>query len=80
MPTRVYDETIASLQSAVEKARLGNTDKAEAIKKLTSLAQKAEKNFLPNQDLEALLKKENKDAWKYGGRTTNGFVKPPEEP
>lgn len=77
VPTHVYDETIATLQSSVEKSKLGDTDKQEAIKKLTQIAQKAEQGFTPNDNFEAYLQKENADSWKYGGRTLKGFVKPP---
>ena len=77
VPTHVYDETISTLKSSVEKAKLGENDKQEAIKKLTKLAQKAEENFIPNDNFEAVLQKEKDDAWKYGGRTINGFSKPP---
>ena len=75
--THVYDETIAALKSSVEKAKLGENDKQEAVKKLTKLAQKAEQGFTPNDNFEAVLQKEKDDAWKYGGRTINGFSKPP---
>ncbi len=75
VPTKVYDETIATLKNLVEKAKIGDGDKQNAIKKLTELAQKSEENFTPNDNFDALLKKENDEAWKYGGRTVNGFVK-----
>lgn len=78
VPTHVYDETIAALKSSVEKAKIGDNDKNEAIKKLTLLAQKAEQDFTPNDNFEQLIEKERKDAWKYGGRTVKGFVKPPD--
>ena len=78
IPTHVYDETITTLKSSVEKAKIGDNDKNEAIKKLTLLAQKAEQNFTPNDNFEQLIEKERKDAWKYGGRTVKGFVKPPD--
>jgi uncharacterized protein len=78
VPTRVYDETIEALKSSVEKAKLGETDKQEAIKKLTKLAQKAEENFIPNDNFDALVQKERDDAWKYGGRTIKGFSQKPE--
>ena len=77
VPTAVYDETIATLKASVEKAKLGDTDKQEAIKKLTKIAQNAEKDFTPNDNFEALLKKENDDSWLYGGRSIKGFSKPP---
>jgi len=76
--THVYDQTIAALKSSVAKAKLGETDKQEAIKKLTLLAQKAEKDFVPNDNFKTLLQKENNEAWKYGGRSIKGFSKPPE--
>jgi uncharacterized protein len=80
VPTKVYDETISALKSAVEKAKIGETDKQKAIQKLTNLAQKAEADFIPNDRFEDLLQKEKDDAWKYGGRTIHGFSKPPEPP
>jgi uncharacterized protein len=78
VPTHVYDETISALKSSVEKAKMGETDKHEAIKKLTKLAQKAEENFIPNENFESVLQKERDDAWKYGGRTIKGYEKPPQ--
>lgn len=77
VPTKVYDETIATLRASVEKAKLGQIEKAEAIKKLTKIAQETESYFTPTQPFENLLKKEKEDAWKYGGRTVKGFSKPP---
>jgi uncharacterized protein len=75
VPTKVYDETIETLRTSVEKAKIGDSDKQTAIKKLTLLAQQAEENFTPNDNFEALIKKEKTDAWKYGGRTVKGFSK-----
>lgn len=79
VPTHVYDETISALKISVEKAKLGETDKQEAIKKLTKLAQKAEEKFIPNENFEAVLQKERDEAWKYGDRTVKGFSKPTRE-
>lgn len=79
VPTKVYDEVIQTLKTSVERAKIGETDKSKAIQKLTKLAQKAEENFTPNNKLEDYLQKERADAWKYGGRTINGFSKPPED-
>ncbi|MFK8104826.1 MAG: DUF763 domain-containing protein [Saprospiraceae bacterium] len=75
VPTKVYDEVIETLKISVESAKIGDTDKNEAIKKLTKLAQKAEENFIPNKNIDEYLKKENDDSWKYGGRTINGESK-----
>jgi uncharacterized protein len=73
VPTKVYDETIETLKNSVDKAKIGNTDKQQAIKKLSELAQKAEVDFTPNKSIEDLIQKEKDDSWKYGGRTMNGF-------
>lgn len=79
VPTKVYDEVIETLRKSVSQAKIGVNDKNKAIKKLTALAQKAEANFTPSNQLDDYLKKENEDAWKYGGRTVKGFAKPRKE-
>jgi hypothetical protein len=76
VPLKIYDETIATLQTAVHRSKLGQTDKQEAIKALTKLAQQAEKNFIPQNNFEALIEKERDDSWKYDGRTVFGNAKP----
>ena len=76
VPTHVYDETITALKSSVEKAKLGETDKQEAIKKLHKLAQRAEADFTPNDNFEALLQKERDESHLYGGRSIKGWEKP----
>ncbi len=77
VPIKVYDETISTLQNAVYKAKLGETDKQEAIKSLHALAAKAEKNFIPNEQFDALIEKERNESWKYGGKTVFGDAKRP---
>ena len=76
VPLKVYDETIATLQTAVQRSKLGQTEKQEAIKALTRLAQQAEKNFIPQNNFHALIEKERDDSWKYDGRTVLGKAKP----
>ncbi len=73
VPTKVYDETIQTLRTAVDRSKIGLSDKTRAIEKLTKIAQRAEKDFQPNDNFEKLLEKERNDSWKYGGRTTEGF-------
>lgn len=77
VPTRVFDETIGILQTAVQKSKLGQTDKSQAIKKLHEIAAKVEKDFVPNNNFEKLIEKEREDSWKYGGKTVHGDAKPP---
>jgi len=80
VPIKTYDETIATLQTAVHKAKIGQSDKQEAIKKLSQIARRAENNFTPNADLDKVIEKERNESWKYGGRTVFGKAKPPVEP
>lgn len=77
VPTMVYDETITTLKNAVEKAKLGHTDKSAAIKKLHEILINAEKDFTPTDHVEALIAKEREDSWRYGGRTVFGKAFPP---
>jgi hypothetical protein len=77
VPTKVYDETISTLQQAVQKAKIGQSDKLQAIKKLTELAQKAENDFIPNNNFDQLIEKERAESWQYGGKTVFGDAQPP---
>jgi hypothetical protein len=80
VPTKVYDETIQTLQSAVSKAKLGNSDKQMAIKALSEISQRAEKDFKEENNynnFNKLIDKERSESWKYGGKTVFGDAKPP---
>jgi hypothetical protein len=77
VPTKVYDETIGILQTAIYKAKLGEAEKNEAIKRLSKIAEQAEKDFTPNANFDKVIEQERNDSWKYGGRTVMGKVKPP---
>ena len=79
VPTKVYDETIGILQHAVQKAKIGNTDKQQAIKNLARVAQLLEQNFTPNTQLDKLIEKERRESYKYGGRTVLGKAKAPKD-
>lgn len=78
VPVRVYDETIAVLQTAVNKSKMGNSDKLQAIRKLSEIAQNAEKDFEPNANLRSAIQKERDESWRHGGRTVFGHAKPPQ--
>jgi len=77
VPIKVYDETIGTLQNAVYKAKLGQFEKNEAIKRLSQIAQNAEKDFIPNANFDKVIEEERNNSWKYGGRTVMGRAKPP---
>lgn len=78
VPTKVYDETISILHTAVEKAKIGITDKQKALKNLTMAAQFLEKSFEPKPDaFNKVIARERAESYKYGGRSVFGKEKPP---
>jgi hypothetical protein len=77
VPTKVYDEAINILRTAIDRSKLGNDDKRQAVKSLTIIAQNAEKDFIADGDLNEWIEKERRDSWKYGGKTVFGDEKPP---
>ena len=79
VPTKIYDETLGVLQTAIYKAKLGQTEKSEAIKRLSKIAENAEKDFVPNANFDKVIEQERNDSWQYGGRTVFGKAKPPVE-
>jgi uncharacterized protein len=77
VPLTIYDETISVLRDSVEKAKIGEADKQQAIKNLTIAAQQLEESFTPNTNFEKVLQKERDESYKYGGMTVFGKAKPP---
>jgi hypothetical protein len=79
VPVNVYDETISVLKKAVDMAKVGASDKLQAIQKLGELSRMAESGFTPNQNFEQLIEKERNESWKHGGRSVFGYAKKPED-
>jgi len=80
VPLKTYDETIQTLQSSVEKAKLGDTDKQQAIRNLSVAASLLEKSFVPDESqFDKVIDKERHESYKYGGRTVFGKAKPPND-
>lgn len=69
VPTKVYDETIATLRHAVNRAKIGHHEKQKALKSLHKNARKIEKTFVPNNNFEELIEKEWAESNLLGGRT-----------
>ena len=79
VPINVYDETIQVLSKAVQQAKIGASDKQKAIHQLSIISRNVEQDFIPNDNFEALIEKERRDSWKYGGKTVFGDAKPIQE-
>ena len=82
VPVNIYDKTISILSKAVQKAKIGESDKLYAIRQLGEISRQAEKDFTthsnPEGNFNELLEKERNESWKYGGKTIFGDAKPPE--
>ncbi len=79
VPTRTYDQTIGVLEDSLRRARLGDREKSDSLKRLHRMAVQIERNFIPNDFFAAQLDKERRESHKYGGRTIYGKAKKPEE-
>ncbi len=79
VPTRVYDEAIQTLETAIRRAKLGDNDKNGAIRKLHQASAQLEKDFTPNDNFDQLIERERRDSWKYGGRTVMGKAQRPSQ-
>jgi hypothetical protein len=79
VPLKVYDETIHVLKTSIEKSKIGISDKQQAIKQLSVISSRIEKNFQPNEFLDDVIRKEREESSKYGGMTVFGKVQPPKK-
>lgn len=80
VPTKVYDETIRTLRKAVDRAKIGHTDKQRAIKGLHEAARRMEKDFIPNDNFDQLIEKEWRESTLFGGKTVMTDPGPPRRP
>lgn len=79
VPLKVYDETIGILKGAVYKARIGQQDKSEALRKLSDFATSLENDFVPNNQFDQWVQHERDTSYQHGGRTVMGKAKPPKK-
>ena len=76
VPTKVFDETIETLNTALKKAKLQRSEKLQAFKRLSKTAERLEKRFTPDPGkYEALVEKEWRESKQYGGRTVWDDIK-----
>jgi uncharacterized protein len=76
VPLKVYDETIAVMKAAVQKAKLGQDDKLAALKRLDDEARRVERRAgLP---VEGVIADELRLSHAYGGRSVFGWEPAPE--
>ena len=72
--TESLDETIGMLQNAVDRAKLGDKDKSNALRRLHSVAKSGENKGIPMDFLQDLIEHEWQNAENNGGKTFMGTV------
>ncbi len=72
VPIKVYDETIRVLKSAVEKAKLGNSEMLAALKRLDDQARQLESSA-DGPSLESHISREQAASPSFGGRSVSGW-------
>ena len=71
VPLKIYDESIRVLGDAIEKSKLGFTDKSKCIDRLHRTAVEIERNCQPEADFEKTLDHEWANSRLWGGRTVS---------
>jgi hypothetical protein len=72
VPTKVYDETIRVLKSAISKAKLGNSEEMQALKRLDAQARQLERTS-SGQSLQAFVAGERDRSSAFDGRSVFGW-------
>jgi hypothetical protein len=76
VPLRVYDQTIGVLESAVQKAKLGQEEQLAALQRLDRQAREL-KRYAAGPSFAALTGQEFEMSHAYGGRSLFGWERPP---
>jgi hypothetical protein len=79
VPTKVYDETLRVLKSAIHSAKLGHEDALSAIKRLDDQARRLEAH-VEGPSVDAYISAERRLSHAYGGRSVLGWEQPPDAP
>jgi hypothetical protein len=77
VPTKVYDQTITVLRSAIEKARLGKEERLDAIRRLDNQARQLERS-VSGPTLPDFVQSERDHSHEYGGRSVFGWETAPQ--
>lgn len=72
VPLKVYDETIQVMRTAMAKARLGNEERLEAIRRLDTQSRHLERTAT-GPSLPDFLEQERQRSADYGGRSVFGW-------
>ena len=77
VPLAIYDETISMLRHAVNRAKIGNSDKLRSMQTLGRMSNLIEQNLDPFADVDRVINHERHYSYLYGGMTVFGPAKKP---
>jgi hypothetical protein len=72
VPTKVYDETVRVMKTALERAKLGNEERLDAIRRLDAETRRLEP-LVSGPTLPAYVSEERRRSPDYGGRSVFGW-------
>lgn len=72
VPCRIYDESIRVLDDAIQKSKLGISEKMRSLSRLHQVRLEVERNCSPLADFEKTLEHERRHSAEWGGRTVGG--------
>jgi len=73
VPTKVYDETIGVLKNAMARAKLGQDDRLEALRRLDAQARRLER--ADGETFDEIVGEERRRSADWGGRSVFGWEK-----
>lgn len=79
VPLNIYDQTIETFDKALHLAKIGDKEKSDALRNLSKMAERMEKNFIPNDRFDDIIQKERDNSYLYGGKTVMGDAKKPDK-
>jgi hypothetical protein len=72
VPLKTYDESIAFLRRALDRASVGHSDKMQGLARLDAFARSIERTRGPEADVEATIAHEREISAELDGRTVKG--------
>jgi hypothetical protein len=62
VPLKTYDESLSVLQRSIDRAKLGDAEKIDGLKRLDRLVRVVEQRFQPQADFQAVIEHEHEYA------------------
>jgi hypothetical protein len=71
VPLKTYDETIRVLQRSLERAKIGETEKIDGLRRLERFVRAVERGFAPQADFNQAIAREKLISNSLGGKTVS---------